>query len=80
MIELHSNVTKQMNRQIPESTSTSRYIQTTGEENFESICVKFVFRELFPHIDIQLSPEIAIRLYHILYIILVHDSVICMMV
>ena len=30
--------------------------------------MKFMFRELFPRMDIQLSPEIAIRLYY--YIIL----------
>ena len=40
------------------------------EENFESICVNFMFRGLFPRMDIQLSPEIAIRLYYYYYIII----------
>ena len=31
-------------------------------------CVKFMFRELFPCLDIQLSPEIAVRLYYIIII------------
>ena len=66
MIELYSNVTKHVNRQISESTSTPRYKQITDEENFESICVNFMFRELFPRMDIQLSPEIAIGLYYIM--------------
>ena len=29
-----------------------------------NLCVNFMFRELFPRMDIQLSPEIAIRLYY----------------
>jgi len=32
--------------------------------------MKFMLRELFPRMDIQLSPEIAIRLYYIIIIIL----------
>ena len=36
------------------------------EENFLSNCVKLIFRELFPRMDIQLTPEIAIQLYYIL--------------
>ena len=43
------------------------YKQITDEENFESICVKFMFREPFPHMDIQFSPEIAMRLYTIIH-------------
>ena len=36
------------------------------EENFLSNCAKLIFRELFPRMDIQLTPEIAIQLYYIL--------------
>ena len=34
-------------------------------QQYLSICVNIMFRELFPRMDIQLSPEIAIRLYYI---------------
>ena len=39
--------------------STLRYKQITDEENFEFICVNFMFKELYPRMDIKLSPEIA---------------------
>ena len=60
-------VTEQTNRQILKTPSTA----LTNKLLMMKILIPIAFRELFPSLDIQLFPGIALRLHYVQYIIVI---------